>query len=155
MTWTQRGGRWAKRWLTTIESPSAFDLARTLIVAGQLSRRGGERKVARDALERAGTLFGELGAPVWEARALAEMRRIPIRRGAPTELTPTEQRVADLAASGRTNRDVAKELFISPKTVEVNLARVYRKLGVTSRPNWVQSWRRERNEPQIIGKHLM
>ena len=54
-------------------------------------------------------------------------------RPTPTELTPTEQSVADLAASGRTNREVAKQLFISPKTVEVNLARVYRKLGVTSR----------------------
>jgi DNA-binding CsgD family transcriptional regulator len=110
-----------------------FDLARTLMVAGQLSRRRGERKVAREAFERAGAMFHDLGAPVWEARALAELRRIPVRRGAPTELTPTEQSVADLAASGRTNREVAKELFISPKTVEVNLARVYRKLGVTSR----------------------
>jgi DNA-binding CsgD family transcriptional regulator len=110
-----------------------FDLARTLLVAGQLSRRRGERKVARETLERAGAMFGDLGAPVWEARALAELRRIPVRRGAPTELTATEQRVAELAASGRTNREVAKELFISPKTVEVNLARAYRKLGVTSR----------------------
>jgi DNA-binding CsgD family transcriptional regulator len=111
----------------------AFDLARTLMVAGQLSRRRGERRVARDEFERAGSMFRDLGAPVWEARALTELRRIPVRRGAPTELTPTEQSVADLAASGRTNREVAKELFISPKTVEVNLARVYRKLGVTSR----------------------
>jgi DNA-binding CsgD family transcriptional regulator len=110
-----------------------FDLARTLMVAGQLSRRRGERKVAREALKRAGAIFRDLGAPVWEARALAELRRIPVRRGASTELTPTEQSVADLAASGRTNREVASELFISPKTVEVNLARVYRKLGVTSR----------------------
>jgi DNA-binding CsgD family transcriptional regulator len=111
----------------------AFDLARTLMVSGQLSRRRGERKVAREELERAGATFRDLGAPVWEARALAELRRIPVRRGAPTELTPTEQSVADLAASGRTNREVAKQLFISPKTVEVNMARVYRKLGVTSR----------------------
>ena len=110
-----------------------FDLARTLMVAGRLGRRRGERKVARDEFERARVMFRDLGAPVWEARAQAELRRIPVRRGAPTELTPTEQRVADLAASGRTNREVAKELFISPKTVEVNLVRVYRKLGVTSR----------------------
>jgi DNA-binding CsgD family transcriptional regulator len=110
-----------------------FDLARTLVVAGQISRRRGERKVAREALERARAMFGDLGAPLWEARALAELQRVPVRRGAPAALTPTEQRVAELAASGRTNREVAKELFISPKTVEANLVRVYRKLGVTSR----------------------
>ncbi len=110
-----------------------FDLARTLMVTGQVSRRRGERKVAREALEEAISLFQGLGAPMWEARARAELRRIPVHRGAPSELTPTEQSVAGLAAAGRTNREVAKELFISPKTVEVNLARVYRKLGVTSR----------------------
>jgi DNA-binding CsgD family transcriptional regulator len=110
-----------------------FDVARTLLVAGQLNRRRGERKLAKEALERAHAIFGDLGAPLWQARALAEMRRIPIRRGAPSELTPTEQSVAELAASGRTNREVAEALFISPKTVEANLARAYRKLGVTSR----------------------
>ncbi|HTW09535.1 MAG TPA: AAA family ATPase [Acidimicrobiales bacterium] len=111
----------------------SFDLARTLMVGGQISRRQGQRKAARAALERARAMFQDLGAPLWEARAQAELRRIPVRRGAPTELTPTERSVAELAASGRTNREVAKELFISPKTVEVNLARAYRKLGVTSR----------------------
>ena len=48
-------------------------------------------------------------------------------------LTPSEQRVAELAASGMTNRDVAAALFISPKTVEANLSRIYRKLGIHSR----------------------
>jgi DNA-binding CsgD family transcriptional regulator len=110
-----------------------FDLARTLLVAGQLNRRRGERKLAKEALERAHATFGDLGAPLWQARALAELRRIPLRRGAPSELTATEQSVAELAASGRTNREVAEALFISPKTVEANLARAYRKLGVTSR----------------------
>jgi DNA-binding NarL/FixJ family response regulator len=50
-----------------------------------------------------------------------------------TVLTPSEQRVAELAASGMTNRDVAAKLFISHKTVEVNLSRVYRKLGIRAR----------------------
>jgi DNA-binding CsgD family transcriptional regulator len=58
---------------------------------------------------------------------------VPVRHGAPLELTPTEEQVAKLAAIGRTNREVAKELFISPKTVEANLARAYRKLGIASR----------------------
>ena len=125
-----------------------FDMARTLLVAGQLSRRRGERRVARDELERARATFQQLGAPLWEARAQAELRRIPVRRGAPTEMTPTEQSVADLAASGRTNREVAKELFISPKTVEVNLARVYRKLGVTSRAQLGAVMAARRSEPK-------
>ncbi len=50
-----------------------------------------------------------------------------------SNLSPSEQRVAELAASGMTNRDVAAALFISPKTVESNLARIYRKLGIHSR----------------------
>jgi DNA-binding CsgD family transcriptional regulator len=48
-------------------------------------------------------------------------------------LTPSEQRVAELAASGMTNRDVAAALFINPKTVEANLARIYRKIDIRSR----------------------
>ncbi|HST25029.1 MAG TPA: AAA family ATPase [Gaiellaceae bacterium] len=110
-----------------------FDLARTLLVAGQVRRRRGERREARDALEEARRIFEELGAPPWVARAAAELRRIPIRRKAAADLTPTEERVAELAAAGRTNREVAQALFISPKTVEANLSRVYRKLGIHSR----------------------
>ena len=53
--------------------------------------------------------------------------------GRPTELTATERRVAELAATGLTNREVAAQAFMSPKTVEANLARVYRKLGIRSR----------------------
>ncbi|HEY0636223.1 MAG TPA: helix-turn-helix transcriptional regulator, partial [Pseudonocardiaceae bacterium] len=52
---------------------------------------------------------------------------------AATALTPTEERVARLAAEGRTNRAIADALFVSPKTVEANLARVYAKLAITSR----------------------
>jgi ATP/maltotriose-dependent transcriptional regulator MalT len=110
-----------------------FDLARTLVVAGQVRRRRGERRAARDALEQARTIFDELGAPLWSARAEAELRRVPIRRGAGDDLTPTEERVAELVASGQTNREVATALFMSPKTVEANLSRIYRKLGIRSR----------------------
>ena len=56
-----------------------------------------------------------------------------LRRAAQDELTESERRVAELAAAGLTNRNVAAQLFISPKTVEANLARVYRKLGISSR----------------------
>jgi len=110
-----------------------FDLGRTLLIAGQVGRRRGERRAARDALDRARAIFDELGAPLWRDRAETEARRIPIRRAAPTGLTPTEAQVAELAASGKTNREVAQALFMSPRTVEANLARVYRKLGIASR----------------------
>jgi DNA-binding CsgD family transcriptional regulator len=110
-----------------------FDLGRTLLVIGQVRRRRGERKAARGAIQRALDIFEELGASLWAARAAAELGRIPIRRGAPAELTPTEERVAELAAQGRKNREVAQALFMSQKTVEANLTRIYRKLGVRSR----------------------
>jgi DNA-binding CsgD family transcriptional regulator len=110
-----------------------FSLARTLLVVGQVRRRRRERGAAKAALERAHALFSELGAPLWAARASAELQRVAIRRGTGAALTPTEQRVAELAAQGRTNREVAEALFISAKTVEANLSRVYRKLGIRSR----------------------
>jgi DNA-binding CsgD family transcriptional regulator len=76
--------------------------------------------------------FEKLGAPSWIERTHAELDRVGLRR-APSELTPTERRVAELAASGLTNREVASKAFMSPKTVQANLARVYRKLGISSR----------------------
>jgi len=79
-------------------------------------------------------VFEELGTPRWAHRARAELAGTRPRARAPQEgLTPAEQRVAELAASGMTNRDVAATLFISAKTVEATLARVYRKLGIRSR----------------------
>lgn len=70
---------------------------------------------------------------MWAERARAELGRVGLRPPAPTELTASERRVAELTASGLTNREVAAQLFMSPKTVEARLARVYRKLGVRSR----------------------
>lgn len=112
--------------------PSAFERARTLFVEGQIHRRRREKRAAREALQEALATFEELGTPVWAERARAELARIPERRSG-TELTPTEERIARLAAAGLTNREIADRAFLSPKTVEVNLTRVYRKLGVRSR----------------------
>jgi DNA-binding CsgD family transcriptional regulator len=114
-------------------APVGFERARTLLVLGQVQRRRGERRAARETLEEARRVFAELGAPPWAERAEVELRRIPIRRGAADELTPTEEQVALLAASGRTNREMAQALFMSPKTIEANLTRIYRKLGISSR----------------------
>jgi DNA-binding CsgD family transcriptional regulator len=110
-----------------------FGLARTRLVHGQVLRRAGERRAARDALEQALSTFGELGAPLWAERARQELARIPIRRASGSVLTPAESRVAELVADGKTNHEVAQALFVSEKTVEANLTRVYRKLGVRSR----------------------
>ena len=111
-----------------------IELGRALITLGQVQRRRGQRRAARETLERAGELFRNLGAPLWAERAAEELRRIPIRRAASKdELTATEEQVAMLAAAGRTNREVAQALHMSPKTVEANLGRIYDKLGIRSR----------------------
>ena len=73
-----------------------------------------------------------MGTPLWADRARAELARTTSAQPE-SQLTPSEQRVAELAASGMTTRDIAAALFISPKTVEANLARIYRKLGIQSR----------------------
>jgi DNA-binding CsgD family transcriptional regulator len=110
-----------------------FDLAWTLLVHGRLLRRAKQRRAAGDALAQAEAIFEQLGARAWSQRARAELERGGLRWHARGELTGTERRVAELAASGMTNREVAKAAFMSPKTVEANLARVYRKLGIHSR----------------------
>jgi DNA-binding CsgD family transcriptional regulator len=113
--------------------PIPFELARTLLVKGQTHRRRNERRLARESLERCFTILEELGAPIWLERARAELRRLGLRRGAGDALTPAEENVAALAASGLTNREIAERIFVSPKTVEATLARVYRKFGIRSR----------------------
>jgi len=110
-----------------------FERARSLLVLGRIQRRAKQKAAARQSLERALEIFDGLPAPLWSERAREELRRTGLRRSAPDGLTESEQRVAELAASGLTNREVAKRLFISPKTVEANLARAYRKLGIRSR----------------------
>jgi DNA-binding CsgD family transcriptional regulator len=109
-----------------------FDLGCTLLVRGRLCRRARRRRAAADSLQQALEIFQRLGAPTWIERAQAEIERVGLRR-ATREMTATELRVAELAASGLTNREVASQAFMSPKTVEANLARVYRKLGIRSR----------------------
>jgi DNA-binding CsgD family transcriptional regulator len=110
-----------------------FDRARTLLVLGQVLRRRRERGAAKVAFEASREIFDRLGARLWTARAGQELDRLGLRRGSGLELTEAERRVVELAASGSTNRVVAATLFMSPKTVEANLARAYQKLGIRSR----------------------
>src|SRR3954447_2645721 len=84
------------------------------------------------ALERAAALFASLPAPRWEAKAQAELRRLGAP-AAPGGLTETQRRVAEPAAEGLSNPEIAAQVFVARKTVEANLSAVYRKLGVRSR----------------------
>ena len=113
--------------------PLPFERGRTLLALGLLQRRRNERRRAQETLQQALDTFEELGAPLWAARARRELRPLGGRPTSHTTLTPSEQRVAELAATGLTNRQVAATLFISPKTVESALAQAYRKLKIRSR----------------------
>jgi ATP/maltotriose-dependent transcriptional regulator MalT len=110
-----------------------FERARTRLVLGQLQRRQRQKQSAATTLHEALRAFENIGAPLWAQRARAELARTNVSPSRDMNLTPSEQRVAELAASGMTNRDVATALFMSPKTVESNLSRVYRKLGIRTR----------------------
>jgi DNA-binding NarL/FixJ family response regulator len=109
-----------------------FERARTLLVAGTIYRRIKRKAEARDALERARDAFERLGATLWVEKVRAELARTGAQRSG-SGLTSTERRVAELAARGATNREISGELFMSVKTVEANLSRVYAKLGIRSR----------------------
>ena len=110
-----------------------LERARSLLVAGVAHRRARRKRPAREAIETAVAQFDALGARAHADRARAELARVGGRPASPLTLTATEERVAALATTGRTNRAIADALFISPKTVEANLARVYRKLGIATR----------------------
>jgi DNA-binding CsgD family transcriptional regulator len=113
--------------------PEPFEEARTLLAVGRIQRRLKRKAAARASLSRALTVFTELGAPLWRDQARRELERIGGRAPRQGGLTPTESRIADLVAAGRTNREVAAELFLSVNTVQSYLKRIYRELGVRSR----------------------
>ena len=113
--------------------PLPLERARTRLVLGRVLRRAQRRSAAAAVLEDALARFEELGTRLWAERTREELARIGGRAPSSDDLTPTEQRIADLVAAGMTNREVAANLFVTPKTVESALTRIYRKLGVRSR----------------------
>jgi DNA-binding CsgD family transcriptional regulator len=110
-----------------------FEAARSWLVLGQVRRRAKQKRAAREALGRAKGTFAELGARLWAERAEAELGRIGGRTSAGDDLTPTERRIAELVAHGRTNKEVAATLVVAERTVESALTQIYRKLDVRSR----------------------
>lgn len=113
--------------------PQPFELGRTLLAQGTIERRAKHRGEARESLTRALELFDDLGAPFWAEKAAAELARVPGRGRASITLSETERRVAELVAEGKSNKQIAATLFVTVRTVEGNLSRVYAKLGITSR----------------------
>jgi DNA-binding NarL/FixJ family response regulator len=110
-----------------------FDRARSLLALGDALRRAGRRRLAAEKLEAARSLFEQLGAPLWLKRAATELRRAAPRPRRDHELTAAETRVAQLVATGATNKEVAAHLFTTVATVEAHLTRIYRKLDLRSR----------------------
>ena len=110
-----------------------FEQARTQLLLGQIERRQRRRDASATTLRTTVAAFERMGTPLWADRARAELARSDTGRRHAVGLTAAEQRIAELAASGVTNRDMASTLFISPKTVEANLTRIYRKLNIHSR----------------------
>jgi DNA-binding CsgD family transcriptional regulator len=110
-----------------------IDRARTLLAHGALLRRAKQKRAARAALDEALAGFTAAGAELFAEAAERELSRISGRAASSSGLTPSERRVAELVAAGQTNRQVAAALFVSERTVEGHLSRVYAKLGVRSR----------------------
>jgi DNA-binding CsgD family transcriptional regulator len=108
-----------------------FELGRCLLVLGTAQRKARQRRDAAASLEEAIATFAGLGAPRWQALAAAQRARLAPGPG--HALTAAEQRIAGLVAAGQTNPEIAAALYISVKTVEANLTRIYRKLGLRGR----------------------
>jgi DNA-binding CsgD family transcriptional regulator len=119
-------------------SPLALERARTQLGYGEHLRRAGRRREARIHLRNAHEAFSAVDAGPWADRAAAELRatgesvgpRTPDRR---SQLSPQELQVAQLVGEGKTNKEIAAQLYLSPKTIEYHLANAYRKLDIHSR----------------------
>ncbi|RKE23607.1 LuxR family transcriptional regulator [Streptomyces sp. TLI_171] len=112
-----------------------FELARIRLARGVRLRHAQGPRAARQALLRAAESFEQLGADAWADRARAELRAsgMATRSSSATALTWQEHRIAGLAASGLTNKEIGERMHLSPRTVSSHLYRVFPKLGITTR----------------------
>jgi DNA-binding CsgD family transcriptional regulator len=123
---------------------SEFERARTELLYGEWLRRERRRQEARGHLRTALELFRGVGAVTWEDRAAAELRATgeTARKRDPStldKLTPQELHIAGLVAEGLTNRDIATQLYLSPRTIDYHLRKVFSKLGIASRTELVRN----------------
>jgi DNA-binding CsgD family transcriptional regulator len=125
------------------QSESLIETARTELLFGEYLRRERRRSDARGHLRAAEEIFHRLGASQWAARAAEELRAtgatVPRRGPGPSvELTPQERRIVDGVRDGATNREIAAQLFLSPRTVDYHLRKVFQKAGITSRAELIR-----------------
>jgi DNA-binding CsgD family transcriptional regulator len=120
------------------DSVFELELAKSLYEHGAATRRAGRRTEARALLAEALDVADRCGAVTLAERARTELRAAGARprharASGPSALTATERRIAELAATGMTNREIAQAQFVTTKTVETHLASVYRKLDISRR----------------------
>jgi DNA-binding CsgD family transcriptional regulator len=125
-------------------TPDIFETARTRLSYGARLRRARQRVRARDQLREALDTFERLSAQPWAEQARAELAasgETARRRDVSTldELTPQEFQIASLLAHGKTTREAAAALFVSPKTIEYHLRHIYAKLAINSRDELADS----------------
>jgi class 3 adenylate cyclase len=114
--------------------PLPPEVARTLIEKGALERRAKRKRAAKRTLEQAGAMLEPLDAAVHKERVRDELSRIGLRRATVEDgLTPAQQRVAELVVAGKSNREIASTLYMSQRSVESHLTKIYREFGVRSR----------------------
>lgn len=126
------------------EALPPFERARTELLYGEWLRRERRRQDARVHLRRALETFRSLGTTPFAERAEAELRATgeTARKRDPStldDLTPQELQIAGLVAEGSTNREIAAQLFLSPRTIDYHLHKVFSKLGIASRTDLIRN----------------
>ena len=149
------------------QTPDVFEAARTRLAFGERLRRSRNRVLAREQLRAAADTFDALDARPWAERARAELAatgetRQPRDASTIDVLTPQELQIALLLSGGKTTRETAAALFLSPKTVEYHLRHIYQRLGIHSRdelaqrlrPGQLPSARQRRGVPRLVDREL-
>lgn len=133
--------------------PLPLDLGRTLLEKGTLQRRAKRKSAAKQSLEQALAVLEPVHATMWVTRARDELGRVGLRRPAHSDgLTPAQQRVAELVVAGMSNREIAGTLYMSLRTVETHLTKIYREFGVKSRAQLVATLASKSAESAPLGE---